>query len=294
MQKLKNTEVHWSCPNCTDNYVGKCPTYRCFCGRQDCPEFNPYTLPHSCGRLCEKKRHPWCTHTPCNVMCHPGQCETCEELMNLECFCGRESKVSKCCQAETKFSCGRQCGNLLSCGKHYCEDLCDDKTSCKPCAVTVKSKCYCGKEERTVLCGNEKFGCGKICGKGLECEAHCCDKICHSGDCGECALLPSKITTCPCGKMKLEVLASITREKCTDPIDICGMPCGKLLPCGIHNCKSTCHVGPCPPCKEPVNQCCRCGSTKRKIECYFVNYSDENLLRLNIDKINIAFMCKKK
>lgn len=294
MQKLKDANVHWSCPNCTENYTGRCPTYRCFCGKQGSPDFSPFMLPHSCGRICERKKHPWCKHATCNVLCHPGQCESCQEMVELSCFCGNEVKIVPCSTSNVKTSCGKKCGRPLNCGKHYCEKPCHEKVQCDPCAIEVKARCYCGKEERVVFCGHEEFGCQKICGKKLECGSHECKKLCHPGDCEECELLPSKVKTCPCGKMQLELLTGETREKCTDSIAICGMPCGKSLPCGLHKCKTVCHVGLCPSCKDQVDQQCRCGSNKRKVDCYLVNYPSEDLLRLEIPKIDTEFQCKKR
>lgn len=294
MQRLKDAIVHWSCPNCTESYTGPCPTYRCFCGKQGSPEFSPYMLPHSCGRICERKKHPWCEHAACNVLCHPGQCEACQEMVEVGCFCGKEVKTVPCCAASVKISCGRKCGRPLSCGKHLCEQPCHDKPQCSPCAIEVKAKCYCGKDERVVLCGHEEFSCEQICGKKLGCGFHECRRLCHAGDCGDCELLASKVKTCPCGKMQLELLTSEVRTQCTDPVAICGMPCGKALPCGEHKCKVACHTGLCPPCKEPVDQWCRCGSSKRKVDCYLVKYSSEDLLRLEIPKPDMKFFCTKR
>jgi len=294
MQKLKNATVHWSCPNCTESYTGSCPTYKCFCGKQGNPDFSPYMLPHSCGRVCERSKHPWCKHAVCNVFCHPGQCEPCQEMVELSCFCRKETKTVPCSISKTKTSCGQKCGRVLSCEKHLCEQLCHQKPQCDPCPIEVKAKCYCGKEEKVVLCGNEKFDCGNICGKKLSCGFHECKRLCHEGDCDDCELIPSKVKTCPCGKMQLALLTGEVREKCTDPIAICGMPCEKLLPCKEHKCKIMCHTGPCSPCKEQVDQWCRCRSNKRKVDCYLVKYPSKDLLRLEIPKTDIKYTCTKR
>ena len=50
------------------------------------------------------------------------------------------------------FSCGRKCEKKLGCGNHLCQDDCHDGP-CRPCTVTDLVKCYCGKEEKEVACG---------------------------------------------------------------------------------------------------------------------------------------------
>jgi hypothetical protein len=41
----------WRCPHCNAQCAGSA-TYKCYCGRVENPEFNPYLTPHSCGGLC--------------------------------------------------------------------------------------------------------------------------------------------------------------------------------------------------------------------------------------------------
>lgn len=47
----------------------------------------------------------------------------------------------------------------------------------------------------------------------------------------------------------------------------CEQVCDKVLLCGNHNCKETCHPGECPPCVKAPDQvkCCPCGKTKLEI-----------------------------
>lgn len=109
------------------------------------------------------------------------------------------------------------------------------------------------------------FPCNSTCGKKLECGNHHCAEICHPYPCRECELLPSKVDTCYCGKTTLK---KDHRKNCLDPIPTCQGTCGKLLPCGMHQCQEKCHSEPCPPCCELVTQKCCCGSTSRNVECY--------------------------
>lgn len=78
---------------------------------------------------------------------------------------------------------------------------------------------------------------------------------------------PDDVDSCPCGKISLLTLAGGNfRETCADMIPVCGGPCKKLGACG-HPCKRSCHEGPCPPCKEPVEEICRCKFTNHIVEC---------------------------
>ena len=157
----------------------------------------------------------------------------------------------------------------MSCGKHACSKKCH-KDSCEICTIKSENSCFCGKEIKIVNCGKENFSCNEICSKELDCKNHLCQQICHNGTCKECDLKPSKVLVCPCGKTQISTLmGENARKSCLDPIAVCGLPCGKLLPCKKHYCNAMCHVlRECPPCKEMVEQECRCQKKKRKIECW--------------------------
>lgn len=111
------------------------------------------------------------------------------------------------------------------------------------------------------------------------CGQHKCTLVCHSGECGDCPFSPEKVSSCPCGKIPLVLLSSNVRKKCTDEIPVCPNTCEKLLKCGIHTCRRTCHVGPCGDCQEEVTYFktslmpqikvfCRCKSSSKKVKCY--------------------------
>lgn len=74
--------------------------------------------------------------------------------------------------------------------------------------------------------------CTRVCGKPLDCERHCCERVCHSGGCGACALSGPK--ACPCGKQQLP------HATCDAVVPPCGETCGKLLACGVHACHERC------------------------------------------------------
>lgn len=84
-------------------------------------------------------------------------------------------------------SCGEQCGKLLSCGKHYCEQTCH-RGDCDPCNEEVERRCYCTKTTRNIRCGEEQekkvssflshelsgyFACEEICGATLVSDIRC-------------------------------------------------------------------------------------------------------------------------
>lgn len=62
----------WTCPNCTYNYTEPMPKYECFCAKEMDPDWSSFTLPHSCSKICNKKKNKLCSHNKCNLECHPG------------------------------------------------------------------------------------------------------------------------------------------------------------------------------------------------------------------------------
>lgn len=110
------------------------------------------------------------------------------------------------------------------------------------------------------------FPCGRECGAWLDCGLHRCASDCHQGDCMGCQRLPSRASTCACGKTPLRFLGAAPRVTCLDPLPTCGQPCGKPFPCG-HSCEAPCHDGPCAPCVTPVPVLCRCGGIDERLAC---------------------------
>ena len=79
----------------------------------------------------------------------------------------------------------------------------------------------------------------------LDCGNHVCELDCHEGACPSCPLLPSHVTSCPCGATPLSSLLSegSERSSCLDPVPTCGKVCGRRLPCWsdgtcVHVCTS--------------------------------------------------------
>ena len=77
--KAAPTEAaEWACPKCRAGYAAAdAPAeYRCMCGAEVDPPFDPWLLPHTCGHTCGRALAPDCGHT-CVLLCHPGPCPPC-------------------------------------------------------------------------------------------------------------------------------------------------------------------------------------------------------------------------
>ncbi|KZT10350.1 uncharacterized protein LAESUDRAFT_644605 [Laetiporus sulphureus 93-53] len=291
----------WRCPGCQAKREIVPSGYWCFCGSTLEPKLSRLATPHSCGNLCSRPRA--CGH-PCPLACHPGPCPPCQVTLQLPCHCGKQMLSFRCShlapektsdKTAAELSCGQKCGHKLSCGNHDCEEICHPGP-CPPCKVRHKARCYCGKEERELGCGEgeekecavmeegqEKrwtgqFECGEICGRPFDCGIHTCSKPCHPPSLTPepCPRSPSLVTHCPCGKHVLKPSSSpffppgtlLMRTSCTDPIPTCESNCMKPLEGCSHACSARCHTGPCPPCRIMVVRPCRCGATTRDVPCF--------------------------
>ncbi|KAK2388048.1 NF-X1-type zinc finger protein NFXL1 [Trifolium repens] len=250
----------WNCPKCRVEYPKSLipKTYLCFCGKlENPPSDDPWVLPHSCGEVCGRSLKNNCGHH-CLLLCHPGPCPSCPQLVKVRCFCGSHQDVRRCGFKE--FSCEAPCSKLLDCGVHRCVEICHRGT-CPPCRARGVYRCQCGKVKEERECCDRVFRCDDPCEKKLSCGKHVCERGCHSGECGECPLQGKR--TCPCGKRVYEGMP------CDAPMQVCGATCDKMLPCGYHRCHERCHRGQCmETCRIVVRKCCRCGSLKKDVPCY--------------------------
>ncbi|CAK9233126.1 unnamed protein product [Sphagnum troendelagicum] len=252
-------KARWHCPKCRSEYSkSELPReYRCFCGKQVDPVNDPWLAPHTCGDKCERPLPGDCGHN-CVLLCHPGPCPTCPQLLMFSCFCGGASEMRRC--GHRSFSCGKLCRKLLGCGKHNCEKSCH-QGACPPCAKTAVHPCKCGRTTALRACAELDFRCEQSCGRQLSCQKHWCDKGCHSGSCGECTLAGKR--SCPCGKIQH------TGITCDYVVPTCGSTCEKPLSCQRHRCNERCHYGPCKDtCRVVLTKSCRCGSLKKEVPCY--------------------------
>ncbi|KAF8309054.1 hypothetical protein DL93DRAFT_2063347 [Clavulina sp. PMI_390] len=280
-------EGEWRCPSCRTMRHVVPAVYMCFCGRAQDPKGSRLITPHSCGEPCIRPRT--CEH-PCSLPCHPGPCPPCILSVERSCHCGQEIIVSRCSRLHEDpnptLSCGRICSKPLGCGKHFCMDPCHPG-ECTPCTQVESVSCYCGKESKSVPCGEGlakpsavmidgqrkewegRYECAAVCAQPYACGIHTCESACHppSLEPETCPKDPSLVLNCPCGKHPIASLPSGLRTSCSDPIPTCGSTCGLSYTTCSHACLSTCHTGPCPPCTVPVNVACRWGQTMRYIAC---------------------------
>ncbi|TFK41756.1 hypothetical protein BDQ12DRAFT_733207 [Crucibulum laeve] len=288
----------WRCPGCQSKREVVPSGYWCFCNSTAEPKPSRLSTPHSCGGPCSRVRESGCGH-PCALSCHPGPCPPCQITTRLECYCPGKKVIAFRCGLEQKggskakrnLSCGEVCGRPLGCGKHTCDKVCHEG-ECGKCQVREMARCYCGKEEKEVGCGEGsavqcyveqhdpwigRFSGDHSCGWPFECSKHKCEKPCHppSQTPVICPFDPSKVSHCPCGQSTVAPLSTSdfsqytfpAREKCTDPIPTCSSICSKLHPSCSHPCRAKCHTGPCPPCSVGIVRPCRCGASTRSILC---------------------------
>ncbi|KAJ3909541.1 hypothetical protein F5879DRAFT_932516 [Lentinula edodes] len=285
----------WRCPGCQGRRNQLINGYVCFCGSTRSPSSHLAT-PHSCGNSCSRPRTS-CSH-PCPLPCHPGPCPPCKIIMDISCECVRKQTVSVRCGESTQVSCGQSCSKILDCGKHHCQQLCH-LGPCQPCELQDILHCWCGKEQKQVLCGEgdiwldpvgcddrstehmqeprRGFGCQSVCEKLFDCGNHSCARSCHpptsDSQPGHCPMSPDRITTCPCGKRSLATSSTQlgdfpARIRCTDEIPTCASTCLRPHSDCEHLCQATCHTSAvCPPCAIDVIRPCRCGSTTRTLKC---------------------------
>jgi len=277
----------WRCPGCNLPKSDLPNNYSCWCEKEIEPRSIAGLPPHSCGQSCSKKRAGSCPH-PCELICHAGPCPPCGHMgPSMSCFCGKETSSKRCNETnyENGWTCGQICGEDLPCGEHTCARECHQGL-CGSCDVEVESRCYCGREQKTLKCSERddelesqskdetwmgSFNCGAECRKPFDCgnPNHFCEQPCHVQDLerAHCPLSPDVVSHCPCGKTPIDVLLSEPRSDCSAPVPHCQEKCRKVLACG-HLCEQKCHGGSCRPCLQTVQITCRCGRTTSNSVCH--------------------------
>lgn len=148
-------------------------------------------------------------------------------------------------------ACDKVCGRKLNCGIHNCE-LRDHKGACPPClrADFDELICHCGSTVvlPPIPC-NFVIDCRHPCIRPSDCGHPRLPHACHENpECPPCPYLTVK--QCACGKR------TVPNVRCsTDPKKVsCGAVCGKLLRCGWHRCRKSCHAPG--ECEEKDDQTC--------------------------------------
>ncbi|ROL46143.1 NF-X1-type zinc finger protein NFXL1 [Anabarilius grahami] len=248
----------WPCPKCRYEYrPQQTPTrYYCYCGKEAEPAPDPWLLPHSCGQVCGREFKPSCGHH-CLLLCHPGPCPPCPQMVSVSCLCGKSSRVPRRCSAKA-WSCTQICGRTLPCRTHTCANTCH-AGECAACPRVSLQACACGRRRAERPCASPEWHCDQVCGRPLSCGNHTCERVCHAGACGGCPRAGNR--SCSCGKTK-SVLP------CTVDVPTCGDTCGKKLDCGLHTCSMRCHRGACETCRQEVEKTCRCGRYSKLLPCH--------------------------
>nr|XP_009857509.1 zinc finger protein isoform X1 [Ciona intestinalis] len=265
------------CPPCPQTVkVG------CYCGRKIPITRRCGKAGWSCGEKCNKLLS--CKRHRCLRTCHSGECDTCGQISEKSCICGKKSGMKPC--AEPLWSCGEVCGKQLACGFHHCEKVCHKDGECGDCPRAGVRTCPCGKKKlQGMACTDDVILCEDTCGKNLSCFGnHKCPRRCHFGECGSCPLMAHK--PCRCGKREKEVACQkeytcetrcqkmracgkhqCRRKCCIGDCPSCEQVCGKSLQCKKHKCQMYCHTGPCYPCPLTSKVTCRCKSTAITVVC---------------------------
>lgn len=166
------------------------------------PALNSFNEPNSCGKICGLDLSKYCHHK-CHDICHSGQCQPCEKQNLFLCYCKKTQLAIKCKDfLNIDKRCDKICERELDCGNHICQEKCHPG-NCKHCPKTYFKKCFCGKKEKEVHCG-EIFSCNDICEKVLSCGNHKCSLNCHEDECEECPYEVYQNERCWCGKKKIE------------------------------------------------------------------------------------------
>ncbi|CAD5118132.1 DgyrCDS6869 [Dimorphilus gyrociliatus] len=266
--KSGEEDACWRCPACQLIFTEIPTDFQCFCLKVKNPAVNYHEIPFSCGNVCRKSRNHNCIH-PCNILCHPGPCPTCQVMVSKKCRCGKISKKVQCC-SQASFSCDEKCLKLLNCGIHACTATCHDGP-CKPCEEEIDIKCFCQRTSKVITCGasdvEKYFNCDNTCDKLLTCDNHKCKSLCHPGDCDACDR-DINSPYCACGKTIIE---NSNRKSCEDPLPTCDSICNKELGCGKnderHTCQLKCHDGDCATCTGESLSRCHCGYIEETISC---------------------------
>ena len=274
------------CPPCPQSVDA-----HCYCGkdtqRRRCT-MKEFSCNKPCGAILACREHR------CEKECHNGPCPPCSKTFVHSCRCGKVSEERKC--TDHNFQCEKECGKLLDCGRHTCEQVCHSGP-CGPCALNGPRTCPCGREKVDLPCDKEAPSCGMTCDKVLGCGEHTCTMKCHSGPCEECRATVNK--RCLCGKRSRAIKCTqpyrcdrpcnqeqscgkhVCKNKCCEGgCSACTRVCGRLLNCGNHKCAATCHKGDCLQCPRTQSIPCACGTTVLEVLCGMERYIDPPKCRL--------------
>ncbi|KAL4079530.1 hypothetical protein J3A83DRAFT_1117042 [Scleroderma citrinum] len=261
---------HWgTCPPCTEQIEQPC---RCGSTKQlaQCGDTHPpgdesldSTSPGEiiCSRPCRALRT--CGRHHCGRLCCPLA-----SVIPLK----RKGKARGVALEDLGMEAGRlhecdiPCKRVLGCGNHRCERK-DHPGTCGICLRSTFEEliCPCGRTalEPPIACGT-RLVCTYPCSRPPPSCGHphvphaCHENVLVAGadtaeeglglsadtttlrPCPPCPWLTSK--RCACGKKMVD------NVQCSQARVHCGTICGRLLPCGFHQCQRTCHEDECGGC----------------------------------------------
>lgn len=216
------------------------------------------------------RRHD-CDH-PVQHACHYGDaCPPCPVLVSKVCAGGHGLVNNVRCGVK-EVTCGKVCGQALSCGEHTCPTNCHSAS--KPCSETYdKAPIHIVKAAAPV----KKMETKKVEAAKLQPKVDVDSWEDLDGDEDEgggdedagAKAPPSAEEGEPAEETEAAAPAAV-------PVVSCGLKCGRLRDCG-HPCEVRCHPGQvCPTtiCRTLVAAKCKCGRREAKVEC---RYGDTSL-----------------
>jgi transcriptional repressor NF-X1 len=179
--------------------------------------------------------------------------------------------------------CERQCGALLSCGRHRCSRHCCPLYPLTSGIVKGKSKKRPTDDPLAGLPPSlaQLHTCSLLCHKPLSCgnPEHKCLERDHRGPCPPCLRSSFEEVSCACGRTVLEPpVACGTVVECPFPCSLeprireCGHPRSvdpnsQVAAAGSHRCHEG-GVDACPPCVYLSDKLCACGKkVVRNVRC---------------------------
>ena len=247
-----------------------------------------------CERVCKALRS--CNKHECNRKCCPLAWQEANKAQKGRNRGRQQDQFELEADPLGLHACSHACGKKQSCGQHACPNLCH-RGPCPPCLLAGFDEvvCHCGSTvAMPPLPCNFVIDCRAPCIRPSVCGHPQMPHACHeTAECPPCPHLVS--SPCACGKKTVpNVRCSQDRARVS-----CGTPCGKLLRCGYHRCKSVCHLGECPdvcdqmclkprrlcghpcpanchfpsscsvdkPCVKMIEVKCACGHMKQQAKC---------------------------
>lgn len=280
----------------------------------------PLASPHACTKPCHIGECPPCSKST-NVKCRCGRIEekiACKDLLSSDVRCKKKCtkfktcgkhKCNQSCCIEIEHLCSQQCGRSLECKKHRCQRPCHIG-NCTPCqrASFEELRCECGAAVvyPPVPCGTRVPDCAKKCARTHKC-THPVSHLCHGEEnCPPCVHLTAKFCygkhemrktipcnessfSCgmPCGKKlkcgRHNCIKKCHQNECENAVDVCKQPCTVKRDCG-HNCNAPCHDAACPDrsCRESMEVACPCGNLKEMKSCEQVSYENRKIQRAKL------------